>query len=348
MTTYRAAILGLGRMGNTIDDEIPPSRAFMLPYGLPGACQAVERLDLVAGCDLLPEKRAAFSERWGVPAVYEDLDEMIAKEQPDLVAICTRADVHSELAVRVANAGVPMMYLEKAIACSPREADAVLTACQAHGTAFNSGVLNRFSKTFNAARDLIVQGRIGEPRIGIQFAGRSLLHGHIHTVDGLSYLLGDPRITRVRGELHPRDLEIVDGRLDDDPQATYHVEFENGVEAWAVPAGHHEFEIVGTEGTVRTLNNAEGLALRVNRPTDSPSHREWHAEPLPETQKSSSVVACLEDLIAAHESGRPTLNHIEQAHHVTEACFAIAESHRQGGAWVDLPLTDRDLYIYHV
>ena len=146
MKTYRAAILGLGRMGNTIDDEIPPSRAFMLPYGLPGACQTLERLDLVAGCDLLPEKRAAFSERWGVPAVYEDLDEMIAKEQPDLVAICTRADVHSELAVRVANAGVPMMYLEKAIACSPREADAVLTACQAHGTAFNSGVLNRFRR----------------------------------------------------------------------------------------------------------------------------------------------------------------------------------------------------------
>jgi predicted dehydrogenase len=348
MKTYRAAILGLGRMGNTIDDEIPPSRDFMLPYGLPGACQAVQQLDLVAGCDLLAEKRTDFSERWGVPAVYEDLDEMLAKEQPDLVAICTRADVHSELAVRVANAGVPMMYLEKAIACSPREADAVLAACQAHGTVFNSGVLNRFSKTFGAARDLIDQGRIGEPKAGIQYAGRSLLHGHIHTVDGLSYLLGDPRITRVRGELHPRDLEIVDGRLDDDPLATYHLEFENGVEAWSIPAGHHEFEIVGTEGVVRTLNNAEGLALRVNRPTDSSRHREWHSEPLPEVKKSSSVVACLEDLIEAHETGRPTLNHIEQAHHVTEACFAIAESHRQGGAWVDLPLTDRDLYIYHV
>ncbi|MCY4112110.1 MAG: Gfo/Idh/MocA family oxidoreductase, partial [Chloroflexi bacterium] len=147
MKTYRAAILGLGRMGNTIDDEIPPSRDFMLPYGLPGACQAVEQLDLVAGCDLLPEKRANFSERWGVPAVYEDLAEMIAKEQPDLIAICTRADVHSELAVRVANAGVPMMYLEKAIACSPREADDVLAACQAHGTVFNSGVLTAGSLT---------------------------------------------------------------------------------------------------------------------------------------------------------------------------------------------------------
>ena len=130
--------------------------------------------------------------------------------------------------------------------------------------------------------------------------------------------------------------------------ATYHLEFENGVEAWCIAGGQHEFEIVGTEGVVRTLNNAEGLSLRVNQPTDSSKHREWHAEPLPEVEKSSSVVTCLQDLIEAHETGRPTLNHIEQAHHVTEACFAIAESHRQGGAWVELPLADRDLYIYHV
>ena len=89
MKTYRAAILGLGRMGNTIDDEIPPSRAFMLPYGLPGACKESRQLELVAGCDLLPEKRAAFSKRWQTSAVYEDLDDMISMEQPDLIAICT-------------------------------------------------------------------------------------------------------------------------------------------------------------------------------------------------------------------------------------------------------------------
>jgi len=348
LKTYRAAILGLGRMGNTIDDEIPPSRAFMLPYGLPGACKESRQLELVAGCDLLPEKRAAFSKRWQTSAVYEDLDDMISMEQPDLIAICTRADVHSELAVRVANAGIPMMYLEKAIACSPREADAVLDACLSHGTVFNSGVLNRFSKTFESARNVIAQGRIGEPLVGVQYSARSLLHGHIHTVDGLSYLLGDHRIRRVRGELHPRDLVITDGRLDDDPQATYHLQLENGVEVWTVPGGHHEFEIIGTEGSVRTLNNAMDLALRVAHPTDSPRHHEWDLTPSPTIEKSSSVVACLNDLVTSYETGRPTLNPIEQAHHVTEACFAIAESHRQNGAWVDLPLTDRDLYIHHV
>ena len=53
-------------------------------------------------------------------------------------------------------------------------------------------------------------------------------------------------------------------------------------------------------------------------------------------------------LIDAYEQGRPTLGHVEVAHHVTEACIAVAESHRRGSSWVNLPLRDRDLYIFHV
>jgi hypothetical protein len=33
---------------------------------------------------------------------------------------------------------------------------------------------------------------------------------------------------------------------------------------------------------------------------------------------------------------------------IVEACIAVAESHRRGGAWVELPLAQRDLYIFHV
>ncbi|MBT5800955.1 MAG: hypothetical protein HOI20_05070, partial [Gemmatimonadetes bacterium] len=62
----------------------------------------------------------------------------------------------------------------------------------------------------------------------------------------------------------------------------------------------------------------------------------------------STTMSCLEDLVAAHEEGRPTLGHIDVTHHITEATIAVAESHRQGGTWVELPLTTRDLYIFHV
>ena len=59
-------------------------------------------------------------------------------------------------------------------------------------------------------------------------------------------------------------------------------------------------------------------------------------------------MSCLENLVAAHEEDRPTLGHIDVTHHITEATIAVAESHRQGGTWIELPLTTRDLYIFHV
>ena len=345
MKTYRAAVLGLGRMGNTIDDEVKSDPSFPLPYSVPGSIVGSERLELVAGCDLLPEKRAAFRERWGVETLHEDYLEMIEQEQPDLVAICTRADVHAELGARVAEAGVPMIYLEKAIACSMREADALLGACRQHGTAFNSGVLNRFNNLFWAARDLIKTGEIGEPRVALHYAHRTLLHGH--TIDALSYLLGDPKIVAVRGELEPRELKIEHNRVDDDPRATFQLVFADGAEACTIPAGVYEFELTGSEGAVRTLNNGSGLALRKPTPTEG-RRVQWDVAPVPAVERKSAVVACLEDLEDAHEQGRPALNHIELAHHITEACLAVAESHRQGGAWVDLPFENRDLYVYHV
>ena len=91
MKKYRVGIIGLGRMGSTIDEEFGEMEAWRSPTSIAGACAASDRLEVVAGSDLLPEKRSAFTEKWGVGAVYEDFMEMIEKEEPDLVAICTVA-----------------------------------------------------------------------------------------------------------------------------------------------------------------------------------------------------------------------------------------------------------------
>jgi len=145
MKKYRVAIIGLGRMASTIDDEVRDYSAIALPYSIAASCQEIDRIELVAGADILPEKREAFRERWGVSDLYDDYLEMIAQEKPDLVAICTRGELHAEMAVRTAEAGVPMIYLEKAMACSMKEADMVLDACQRNKTLLNTGVLRRLS-----------------------------------------------------------------------------------------------------------------------------------------------------------------------------------------------------------
>lgn len=347
MRTYRVGIVGLGRMGSTICDEIVGYPAFALPYSIAGACRASERLELVCGADLLPEKREAFGEHWGVSALYEDFEEMIAREQPELVAICTRGETHAELGIAVAEAGVPMMYLEKAMACSLREADGLRDACLRHGTVFNTGVLRRFDERYQWARTLIARGEIGTPHTVVQYSGGSLLHGGIHIVDTMMYLLGEPRALSVRGELRPADLTLEDNRLDQDPGAVFEVAFEGGATGYAITGGGWDIEVFGSEGSIRATNNGIDWSWRkLTRDADKwPAYRE---AAFPQVGFRSSTINCLEDLVEAYETGRPALNNVEQCHHSTEICFAVAESHRQGGRRVDLPLANRELYIWHV
>jgi predicted dehydrogenase len=343
--TYRVAIIGLGRMGSTIDDEIK-STAIMVPYSIAAASAASERLELVAGADLLADKRDAFRERWDVSALYADYQEMIEQERPDVVAICTKGELHAEMAVNVANAGVPLMFVEKAIACSVDEADAILNACRENGTLVNTGVLRRFDTRYHHAREYIERGDIGDLLSVVHFAPASLMHGHIHSIDTLMYLAGDPSALRVRGSLRPSDLEIPDNRLDADPQATFHIEFEGGVEGWTIPAGRWEFEVFGTEGSLRGMNNGIGWRLRKPR-AGGEKGALYDAEYVP-PEPYSATRWCLEDLVNAHEEGRETLGNVDVSHHATEICLAVAESHQRGGGWVELPLENRSLYVWHV
>ena len=210
MKTYRVAIVGLGRMASTIDEEMPDVSTMDRPYSIAASCKASDRLELVAGADVAAEKRTAFQKRWAVENLYEDYLEMVEKERPDLVAVCTTAsglprfeserapypgfttDLHAEMALRLAEAGVPILYVEKAMACSMRAADAVLAACRRHGTVFNTGVLRRFDYRWQVLRDLIERGDIGEPKAAVHYGSTNLMHNHIHSIDTLSYLLGDP------------------------------------------------------------------------------------------------------------------------------------------------------------
>jgi predicted dehydrogenase len=343
MKTYRAGIIGLGRMGSTMDPEIAGSPSFRPPMTIAGSCVASDRLELVCGADLLPEKREAFRERWGVAAVYEDFRRMVEQERPDLVAICTRAEPHAELGIAVAELGVPMVYMEKAIACSMVEADALRDACLSHGTCFNSGVLWRFDDRSWWARDLIARGAIGEPRAVVQYSGGGLMHCGIHVADKMMYFLGDPRALSVRGELQPHDLRIEGNRVTDDPSASFEVEFEGGATGYSIACGRWDWDIFGSEGVLRCRDNGAEWTLE-----RSGANLGDGKAPTPPPDFRSSSVNCLEDLVGAYETGRPTLNHIEQAHHATEICLAVAESHRQGGARVKLPLGNRGLYVWHV
>ena len=112
-------------------------------------------------------------------------------------------DSHADDAIEVVEAGVPMLFVEKAMSCSIAKADAVLEACQSRGVKYGSGLLRRHNSAYKAVRKAVDDGEIGEVRTAVHYGGSSLMHGHIHSIDTLSYLVGDRKIGAVRGGAYP-------------------------------------------------------------------------------------------------------------------------------------------------
>ena len=94
-----------------------------------------------------------------------------------------------------------MIFCEKAMASSMEKADAARDACNRNGAHYNSGLLRRFNNQNHMIRSRIENGDIGEVTGAVHMTSSSLLHGHIHSIDTLSYLLGDPAVSAVRGSL---------------------------------------------------------------------------------------------------------------------------------------------------
>ena len=132
-TTYRVGLIGCGRMGATIDDEVKsgPNAQLFLPYSHAAAIVACERMELVAVCDPIEEKAERIRDRYGAQRAYADYREMIERENLDVVSIATRPGPHAEQVIFAAEAGVKGIYCEKSLCNAVHEMDAMLQACSA-------------------------------------------------------------------------------------------------------------------------------------------------------------------------------------------------------------------------
>ncbi|MBK16283.1 MAG: hypothetical protein CL770_06325 [Chloroflexi bacterium] len=362
MKKYSVGIIGLGRMGSTIDDEGHPS--VILPYSIAAACKASNNLELIAGADLSNEKREQFKNKWDINSVYENYETMIKEEKPDIVAICTKADVHSEIGIKVSNLNVPMIYLEKAIACSLKESDLLKSTCLKNKTIFNTGVMRRFDSVYNTVHKLINSGAIGTLESIIQYAHTTLLHGHIHSIDTISFLNNDTKIKGIRGHLSTspapwepltisNDISFTNNKLESDPSSTFELVFENDVKAWSIPTGKWGFEIIGTEGSIRTYENEREIILRqadktLQKKVKGKIYSPYKSKNIPEENPKSATQVALEDLANAFENNQTTKSNIKHSCEIFETCMAISESHKNNNSWITLPLKIRDTYIFHI
>ncbi len=145
---YRAAIIGLGDMG-----MIQHARAY----------RSLEQVELVAGCDLNPQRLEALGHTYGVRALYTDYHEMLEREVLDVVSVCTCPDATSTIVCDLAACGwLKAIQCEKPMAVTMGEVRRMLQACEQAGVKFGVSHQRRFLKYHQKNRELLAAGAIGD------------------------------------------------------------------------------------------------------------------------------------------------------------------------------------------
>ena len=114
-------------------------------------------------CDVNPQTMNEKSEKFDLIKVhkYTDYRELLEKEKPELVAIATESGKHASIALDCISAGCHII-VEKPIALSIKDADAVLCAAKEKGVRVCANHQNRFNKSVQYIRKAMEAGRFGK------------------------------------------------------------------------------------------------------------------------------------------------------------------------------------------
>ena len=107
------------------------------------------RLEIVAVCDILPEKMENILEKYELHNYtsikkYTDYKKMIISEKPELVSIATESGIHAEIALYCIENGVNVI-IEKPMAMSIEDADKIIALSEEKGVKVSACHQNRFN-----------------------------------------------------------------------------------------------------------------------------------------------------------------------------------------------------------
>lgn len=187
--------------------RIAPKHADLLSRG------EISGATLVAACDIKPERAKAFGEKYKVP-VFTDFEAMMAAvgSKTAVVSVLTESGNHAKHVIAAAKHGKHVV-VEKPMALTLEDADAMIHACDVAGVKLFVVKQNRYNVPVQLARQAFDQGRFGKIVMGTvrvrwcrtqayydqdPWRGTWALDGGVfanqasHHVDLLEWFLGEP------------------------------------------------------------------------------------------------------------------------------------------------------------
>jgi predicted dehydrogenase len=149
---------------------MPPTRVALVGCGKVAqihatALRSLPDAELVAACDALPDRAAAFAAAHGLRP-FTDVPTMLREAKVEAVVIGTPHPRHAEPAIQAAEAGVHVL-VEKPLAASVADCDAMLAAARKSGVTLGAISQRRFCEAVRRMKAAIDAGKIGKPALGV-------------------------------------------------------------------------------------------------------------------------------------------------------------------------------------
>ena len=323
---YKSAILGCG----------PRAAAHIEAY------EGLDEIRLAAACDRDRTRLDDYGERFGIGGLYEDLEEMLSKERPDILHIVTPPSIREEPMALAAGHGVRGILVEKPIALDIPQARTIKGIADRTGLKIAVNTQRRYFKTCRDLREILLDGKIGEIRFIRCVAKGNILSTGPHMVDLILYFLNDAAPTQVWATAydmngydwgHPAPANMM---IEYTFPGQVVVHYEDAVDAVGTIGEpdlwqHLEFDIWGARGRAWWIQNrewgyqSEGMAAPFVETTS------WAAADIPGQREFARAMAhWLDDDANAHAC------RLSNALAGFQAIMAAMESARVGRR-LDLP-----------
>ncbi len=196
MSRYRTAIIACGNIARV------HARAWQNVPGRP--------VEIGAIADTHPDALREFGDFFGVPESkrYTDYREMLDRERPDFVDVCSWHGQHAEMVIAAAARRPKAIICQKPMALSLGEAERMMIACERNGVKLLIAYQRPHHAVWLKARELIREGIIGKI-VHITVSDGTLLNTNSHNIRLALFLAGEPRVEWVMGAVE-RTTEVME------------------------------------------------------------------------------------------------------------------------------------------
>lgn len=310
----------------------------------------LEDVECVALYNRTRSKAEALAREFGVPAVYDDPQELLRNESIDFVDIITHVDAHSRLVLLAAKYKIPVIC-QKPMAPNLETARQMVEACREAGIPFMIHENWRWQHPIRQVKKALQEGGVGKPFRGhmtyansapvfdnqpyLKELDRFILNDMgSHILDTARYLFGEAKTlychtTRIRPDIKGEDVATVMMKMGDGVIVICSLSYASRVEHDRFTETYIRVECengsveLGPDYWVRVTTEKGTLSRRC-----VPAHYAW-VDPKYEVVQSS-IVPCNADLLRALQTGQPAATSGEDNFETMRLVFGAYESARTG------------------